>query len=188
MSLENSMREIGVIKDGHFKLESGRHSDCYIYKDQILHNPRLTLRMISMFVNTHQHILVDFITGPSMAGTCFAAMYAVLVNKPFVCPDKVVEDGVTRFRFRVQHKRFIKGKSGLIIDDIIKTGESIEDLVAEMIHCKAEPKKVFCIWNIGGWQELEHTSLINTKLDSWAVDECPMCVSGVPLIDPDIDM
>jgi len=204
----NLYKEHGVVLEGHFGLSSGRHSDRYINKDVIYCNPELleeTVNSIIDVVSTNVDPLgIDIVTGPAIAGAVLAIPTAMKMWKQFVYPEKKYEieyedymdhgEPHTRekiisnkiMEFRRGYDKILKGKRVLLVEDIITTGGSVKRTTDAIRLCGGTVVVVCAIWNRSGWQldDCENLALIDTKVDSWAPEDCPQCLDGFSLIDP----
>lgn len=175
-----------VIKEGHFILTSGKHSDKYINKDKVWQYPTISRIIINLLKVETSHFWFDVITGPALAGAVWAAPVSHLLKYPFVYPDKQFSG---RMLFRRGFDRYIENKRVLIIEDIVTTGSSIRKTVDSINRCNGKLAGIVSIWNRSGWRPKDHQikirSLINQPVDSWYESECPLCKSGnIPLTDP----
>lgn len=175
-----------VIKKGHFKLTSGKHSNQYINKDAIYSNPILfnkvimkMVRCLDPYINTF-----DVITGPAIAGAVLAAPISVqLFNKIFVYPEKINEEMI----FRRGYDKILKDKRVWLVEDIITTGSSVEKTIRTIKDCGGKVVGISAIWNRGfyGVDGIPLLSLINELILSYWPDECPYCREGkVSLTNP----
>jgi orotate phosphoribosyltransferase len=187
--------EKGVVKRGHFKLTSGKHSDLYINKDSIMYYPDLFKMVVIEFTAMIVQYTSDceVVTGPAVAGAVLAAPVSILSSKHFVYPEKIEDEPFAgdpskwwKMVFRRGYDKGIQGKKLLIIEDIITTGGSVIKTIEAIISNGGYPNDVFCIWNRSGWTYpgIEVSSLINKKVDSWWPEECPLCTQGIELQDP----
>lgn len=228
----------GVAKKGHFRLTSGRHSDIYISKDAIYCNPELFSATVGLleamsFVQQNYPELpastlnqeedIDIITGPAIAGAVLAAPIALRTGKIFVYLEKhrkpIVENGhLVEYRDVPQllreYSKMVAGKKVLLIEDIITTGESVNDTMKCIHEAGGQVVEVRCIWNRSGLQRFIGTrkgdnglegdfvpilSIINEKVESWEPEECPICyelatsditgeqTTAVLLTDPEVE-
>ena len=98
--LINFLKEQNIIKNGHFLLTSGLHSDTYIQKDDILIPPFVRNTVIDAiaqecdkYINVNSPYETNFynnyvIIGPATAGSSFAALVAHQVELPFLYCEK----------------------------------------------------------------------------------------------------
>lgn len=186
--MKDLLKKYGVIKTGHFKLSSGKHSNQYINKDAIYSNPMLFDKVlekmwykISEYENTF-----DIITGPAIAGAILAAPISIMFDKIFVYPEKVKEKFSENMIFRRGYDKILKGKRVWIVEDIVTTGGSIEKTINAVEKCNGSVVGISVIWNrgrryVGGFPTF---SLINEFVPSYWPDECPQCQAGEKLQDP----
>ena len=179
-----------IIKNGHFILRSGKHSDIYIEKTMITLFPclhREIIRKLSENISKiYRYNDYDIITGPAVAGISFAAPIAIELDKPFIFSEKINENN---FKFRPEFEKFIKNKRILIIEDIITTGNSILKLSEIMYSLGGITKSVFCIMNrnsklkeIKGYiypYSYPIHSLITKDIVNWNENECPTCIKNM---------
>lgn len=190
--------EKGVIKRGHFKLTSGKHSDLYINKDWIMYHPNLFKMVVFEFMGMIVRLLpeCEVVTGPAIAGAVMAAPVALLSTRHFVYPEKVDDSPVAgnpykwwKMVFRRGYGKGIQGKKVLVIEDIITTGGSVFKTIDAIKENGGDPIGVFCIWNRrADWDypDIKVFSLINKKVDAWWSQdgECPLCNQNIELQDP----
>ena len=178
------LEKYNVIKTGHFKLTSGKHSNQYINKDAIYSNPMLFNNVIMKMVRSLDSYfnMFDVITGPAIAGAILAAPISVQIfSKIFVYPEKI--DG--KMVFRRGYDRILEGKRVWIIEDVITTGGSVEKTIMAIRDCKGRVAGISVIWNRGIWfNNFMVLSLIKELVPSYWPDECPLCRRKIPLQDP----
>ena len=73
---ETLFRSSGALREGHFTLKSGRHSDAYLEKFQVLQDPAATSELCSFFAGLHTRrdgtASVDLVAGPTTGGVILA--------------------------------------------------------------------------------------------------------------------
>lgn len=197
--MKELFEEHNIIKTGHFKLTSGRHSNQYINKDAIYSNPMLFNKVVQRMwdkVNMYKDTF-DVITGPAIAGAVLVAPISLLLDKIFVYPEKIIyselandpNNGVIDteiMKFRRGYNKMLKGKRVWITEDIITTGRSIENTIDAVEKCGGMVVGISAIWNRGLYEiaDIPFLSLINERVVSYRPDECPNCKAGEILQDP----
>lgn len=182
----------GIVKTGHFKLTSGRHSDTYIHKDSIILDPYLreeVVKVMCKIICPGITPRTEVIVGPIMGALPFASIVAAKLQLPLVYPDKA-ENGLVILKRGFD--KFIKNKTVFIVEDIVTTGTSFMDLSSVIDAYGGEPIGVACIWNRGSLTPNRSgnqyfSAIINKQIDSWDQDRhgnCPDCAKGIPLTDP----
>src|SRR3954451_5859302 len=73
---ESLFRSSGALRDGHFILKSGRHSDAYLEKFQVLQDPAATSELCAFWAAGHRDgagsATVDLVAGPTTGGVILA--------------------------------------------------------------------------------------------------------------------
>jgi len=208
IELIKTLEDSNVIKSGHFGLTSGRHSDTYIHKDDILTNHILFKKIAKQITTIADSYFnnFDFITGPATAGAILASGVSMVGGYDLVYPERTITEvnvndytysdaeivGMRKIEvsstmeFRRGYDRAIKGKRILIIEDIITTGSSVIKTQRAILNCDAKIAGIIVIWNRTDWESplCNVESLINKSVDSWEPIECPLCKQGIPLQDP----
>lgn len=195
--MKELFEKYGVIKTGHFKLTSGKHSAQYINKDAIYSNPMLFDKVVTEMwdkINGYRHTF-DIITGPAIAGAVLAAPISLLFydripiypeQTIFVYPEKINEKMV----FRRDYDKVLKHKKVWVVEDIITTGNSVEKTIMAIRDCGGSVVGISAIWNRGAWKPnnligCQFLSLISEGVPSYWPDECPYCKENrIPLQDP----
>lgn len=183
INLKESFEKKNVIKNGHFKLTSGNHSDTYINKDSIFCIPELFESVIiEMSYTIKRNFNCDIITGPAIAGAVLAAPVSNFLSRIFVYPEKI--DG--KMVFRRGYDKILEDARVVIIEDIITTGGSIEKTIKAIHNNRAHVEGIIAIWNRTNWDTgiCPTISLINEHVMSWTPESCPLCADNIPLQDP----
>jgi orotate phosphoribosyltransferase len=198
--MKELFEKYGAIKNGHFKLTSGKHSNQYINKDAIYSNPILFNRVVMKMVQGLSLYLgtFDIITGPAIAGAVLAAPISLqLFDKIFVYPEKDVKiersndpnfifNETEIMKFRRGYDKISKDKRVWIIEDIITTGKSVEQTIDAVEKCGGGVVGISVIWNRGLYEieGIPLLPLINENVVSYWPDRCPSCKAGESLQDP----
>lgn len=181
-----TLKEIGAHKTGHFLLASGRHSDVYLEKFDLLRNPRATAAVCAGLVEAFAGEQVDVVVGPTTGGILLAFETARQMGVPAAYAERATEGGDAREIRR--GTTFEEGARVLVVDDILTTGGSVRETLAAL---NAHPVEVVGIGVLvdrsGGevrFGDVPLKALEQQKVDSWESETCPLCRDGVPLVKP----
>src|SRR5512140_3091345 len=144
---EALFRTSGALREGHFTLKSGRHSDAYLEKFQVLQDPAATSELCGFWAQGVRDRdgtpIVDLVAGPTTGGVMLAfetgrqlgtrAIFAEEVaGQPGEAPRREFRRGFT----------IAPGERVLLVDDILTTGGSllamipaVEAMGGEILTC-----------------------------------------------------
>jgi orotate phosphoribosyltransferase len=185
-SLIDRLVAVGAIKAGHFLLASGRHSDRYVEKFDLLRNPQATSEVCRGFAEAFRDTRIDVVVGPTTGGVILAFEVGRQLGVAAAYAERRT-DGAPGREFR-RGTTFAPGQRVLLVDDILTTGGSVRETLAALA---AEPVEVVAVAVLvdrsGGaisFGEVPLTALATLSVDTWEASECPLCASGVPLEKP----
>lgn len=179
------LRASGALKRGHFLLSSGRHSDQYIEKFDLLRNPGATSAVCASIANRFRAAAIDVVVGPTTGGVILAFEVARQLGVAAAYAERVADGGAGR-EFR-RGTVFTPGARVLVVDDILTTGGSVRETLAALADQPVAVAGVAVLVDrSGGRADLpgEWSALVTLDVASWAADDCPMCAQGVPLVKP----
>lgn len=184
-NMEALLSEVGALKHGHFLLASGRHSDRYIEKFDLLRQPRMTEIACAQIVDRVRELAPDVIAGPTTGGILLAFEVARQLGVSAAYAERA-EDGSARREFR-RGTRFAPGSRVLVIDDILTTGGSVRETLNALAEEDVEVVGVaLLVDRSGGAVDLGVPVIALSRLEipAWEADACPLCSEGVPLVKP----
>jgi orotate phosphoribosyltransferase len=180
------VRDIGALREGHFLLASGRHSDVYLEKFELLRNPRATEQVCARFVSAFSNVEIDVVVGPTTGGILLAFETARQMQLPAAYAERRAEGGEGREIRR--GTVFPSGARVLVVDDILTTGGSVRETLAALEAHEVEVVGIGVLVDRSGgevqFEDIPLTALAQQVIESWQPDHCPLCANGVPLEKP----
>ena len=194
---EELFRRSGALKEGHFLLKSGKHSERYLEKFLVLQDPAATSELCRFWAARHRNSdgtpMVDVVAGPTTGGVVLAFETARQLGVRAIFAEEVKDaDGTARREFR----RGFTIAQVLLVDDILTTGGSllamlpaVEAFGGEIVTCAVLADRS------GGLASLESPktgrsyplrALWQLQLPTYdpGSETCPACAAGVPLGRP----
>jgi orotate phosphoribosyltransferase len=186
IDLERLFFESGALKEGHFLLASGRHSDRYLEKFDLLRNPVATSQVLESLAAELSEWEIDVIVGPTTGGILLAFELARQLGLPAAYAERKGE-GLSGREIK-RGTVFTPGSKVFLIDDILTTGGSVAETLNAL---KDHPVEVVGIAVLADrsagtvrFGEIPLIPLLSLDIQSWTSDACPLCAQGVPLIKP----
>ncbi len=180
-----TLRASGALKQGHFVLSSGRHSDQYIEKFDLLRQPRATSEACRMISDRFRNERIDVVVGPTTGGVILAFEVARQLGVAAAYAERsVTSDAGREFR---RGTTFSSGSRVLVVDDILTTGGSLRETLEALSDHSIEIAAVAVLVDrSGGGVDLgvPYVALATMGIATWDVTECPLCRRGEPIIKP----
>jgi orotate phosphoribosyltransferase len=180
------LREIGALKRGHFLLTSGRHSDQYVEKFDLLRQPRATQAACGELIRRFGKAeAIDLVAGPSTGGIILAFEVARQLGLPAAYAERLAE-GASARAFK-RGTSISAGARVLVVDDIMTTGGSIRETLDALHRWDAEIAGIAVLVDRSGGTvsfEAPLTALATLIIDTWTPEDCPLCAEGAPLTKP----
>lgn len=197
---EALFRASGALRDGHFVLKSGRHSDAYLEKFQVLQDPAATSELCGFFAAARRDgdgaATVDLVAGPTTGGVILAFETGRQLGTRAIFAEEVAaDDGRPRRAFR-RGFTIEPGERVLLVDDILTTGGSLLAMIpaveaagGEIVECAV------LVDRSGGLATLTSpaTGRVYPLRSLWQLElptyepgaaTCPRCAAGDPAIKP----
>lgn len=176
MELEKLLRELQVLQEGHFVLNSGLHSRYYFQKFRILENPDATSQLCRLIAGKFRDANIEWVIGPTTGGI----VIAFEVARQMGVSTGFAEEREGR---RVVGRGFgIRGKRILVVDDVMTTGKSIiETLDAVREQGGVVAGVAVLIDRCGVQLPFEYYAAYRKVVENFEPANCPLCRENVPL-------
>ncbi len=174
-------KENDAIMEGHFRLSSGRHSDTYVQSVRVLQHPHLGQRLGDELAALYASEAVDVVIAPALGGVVIGYMVALALSRRMIFAER--RDGIFALR---RGQELASGERALIVEDVITTGGSVEEVAKLVREYDAEPVGVVALVERGPVTELtiRKKALIELEIQSWQPEDCPLCERGIKLDAP----
>ena len=179
------LRASGALKEGHFLLSSGRHSDRYVEKFDLLRDPAATSAACAMIVEQFRDHQIDVVVGPTTGGIILAFEIARQLGGAAAYAERSDGSGATR-EFR-RGTTFAAGSRVLVVDDILTTGGSVQETLDALQPHPVEVVAVVVLVDRASGRidfGVPLVSLVKMEIASWEPAACPLCAQGISLTKP----
>lgn len=179
MDLEKLLKDLRVLQEGHFVLNSGLHSEYYFEKFRILENPEAAGKLCSMIADKFKDKDIDWVIGPTTGGIIIAFEVARQMSKLAGFAEE-------REGKRIIGRGFdIKGKKVLIVDDVMTTGKSLIETIDAVKEKNAEIVGIAVLIDRSS-KEFPHEYFATYRkvVENYEPASCPLCKKDIALTKP----
>lgn len=178
------LKDVGALREGHFKLASGRHSAHYVQVAQLSQYPaRLQPLLESMRPRIESLGDVDAVFYPAIGALPVGQQLGLALEKRAFFAERNAENEMILRRGFECHA----GEKLLLAEDVITTGGTLKEIRVIAEEAGAEILGVCCVINRSGsstWEGLPLVSLIDLQFPTHAEDELPPELAAIPVYRP----
>ncbi|MEZ4553086.1 MAG: orotate phosphoribosyltransferase [Dehalococcoidia bacterium] len=176
-----ALEDSGAILEGHFQLNSGRHSDRYLEKFNLLQWPRYTEMVCQKIAQAMRHLEPETVAGPTTGGIILAYEVARQLGLRGIFAERASGGG----RAFQRDFRLRPGERVLVVDDVLTSGASVRETLAAVRTTGAASVGVAVLVDRSGgsarFGDLPFFAATEFALQTYEPGECPLCREGVPL-------
>ena len=178
-----------IVTESHIVYKSGLHGSTYVNKDALYPHTREVMRCCSAIAGWFAGDRVDAVIAPAVGGVILSQWTAF--NLTAMAGREVLsvyaeKDG-DGFAVRRGYDKLVMGKRLLVVEDVLTTGSSVASVIHAVRSLGGYVVGVGALCNrgrvtaesVGDIPRL--IALVNTPLEAWNEDACPLCTRGVPV-------
>ncbi len=175
-------RSTGALLEGHFVLTSGRHSDTYFQCAKVLQYPEYLTLFGRIIADHFENEKIDIVISPAIGGIVIGTDVGRQLGLKTIFTER--KDGTMKLRrgFEIE-----KGERILIVEDVLTTGGSINEVVEIVKKNKAHVAGVGVIVDRSGGSIKLHknqVAVLKHKTISFAENEIPGYLAEIPVQKP----
>lgn len=175
--------ESGALLTGHFILTSGKHSDKYFEKFDVLNQPRHVETLCRELAARLEATKPDVVLGPTTLGI----LMAFEVAKHLGIPAAYGEKGADGKRFLRRPAHIQPGQRVLVVDDVLTTGGSIRECITFVEEIGATLCGVGVLVDRSGGSidfGAPTTALLSMQVTAYEPDAVPDWLAAIPVKRP----
>lgn len=172
----------GVMKEGHFRLTSGKHSNRYMQCAQLMQYPEYTAEACRDLKEQMGDTKVDVVIGPATGAITLSYEMGRTMGTRALFAERENGQMTLRRNFMIE-----PGEQVLVVEDVITTGGSVKEVIEVVKSCGGEVVGVACIVNRSAGRAdfgAKLFSLIELEIQTYEPDACPLCQQGIPVVKP----
>ena len=179
-------KEADALLQGHFKLTSGKHSEWYFEKIRLIENPAALNKIVDLLVDRIRsgEMAFDYVISPAYGAITIGFLTALKLGKRFAFTQRVEE----KMAFRPGWTGLVPGMTAIVVEDILTTGGSIQEVVTCLKEKGIAVAGTFVLVDRTAGAVLVEGrpigSLLALKVEAYDPESCPLCRAGVPLTKP----
>ncbi|MGB7295777.1 MAG: orotate phosphoribosyltransferase [Candidatus Aminicenantales bacterium] len=179
-------KEADALLQGHFRLTSGKHSEWYFEKIRLIEKPAVLNKIVDLLVDLikSEKKEFDYVVSPAYGAIAIGFLAALKMGKRFAFSQRVEE----KMTFRPGWSGLGAGTRAIIVEDILTTGGSIQEVVESVLQRGVGIAGIYVLVDrTAGAVAIEGesvSSLLALKIEAYEADACPFCKAGVPLTKP----
>lgn len=179
-------KEADALLQGHFKLTSGKHSEWYFEKIRLIEKPAALGKIVDLLIERirGENKEFDYVISPAYGAIAIGFLAALRLGKRFAFTQRIEE----KMAFRPGWSGLDAGTRAIIVEDILTTGGSIQEVVECLKQKGVTLAGVYVLVDrTGGAVTIEGQpvgSLLALKVEAFEPGACPFCRAGVPLTKP----
>ncbi|MFL2982955.1 MAG: orotate phosphoribosyltransferase [Candidatus Neomarinimicrobiota bacterium] len=174
-------RSTDALLEGHFVLTSGRHSASYFQCAKVLQYPEYLTAFSIMLSDEFEPTSPDVVISPAVGGIVLGTEVGTQLGCRTIFAERKNDKMVMRRGFEIE-----KGERVLIIEDVITTGGSVQEVMDMVIEMGAEIVGVGVLVNRSDGVRLHKNqySIVELEAVSYGGNEVPVELSAIPIQKP----
>ncbi len=180
--IETVLKKTGALMEGHYLLSSGLHSPIYWEKFRILEKPADTEILCKLIASHFKNNKVDLVAGPTVGGIIIAYEVARQLGVRGIYAERGREGRVFRRGFTIT-----KGDNVLVVDDVLTTGSSIQEMLSVVNNTGGNVVGVGVLVNRASAPPdfgVPFFSCFKLAAPTFRPEDCPLCKAGTALVKP----
>ena len=175
-------RSTGALLEGHFVLTSGRHSDTYFQCAKVLQYPEYLTLFGRIIADRFEDDKIDVVISPAIGGIVIGTDVGRQLGVKTIFTER--KDGTMKLRRNFEIE---KGERILVVEDVLTTGGSINEVIKIVIENKGKVTGVGVVVDRSGViikLHKDQVAVLEYKTNSFTESEVPRYLSEITVEQP----
>jgi orotate phosphoribosyltransferase len=180
-------------RTGHFKLESGHHSNHWLDLETLCLLPSRIQPFAAQLANRLRPYNIEGVCGPLNEGAFVALMTALALGCEYTYAERFAQpqsNGLFPVEYRIPKTlhSIVRGKRIAIVNDVISAGSAVRGTLNDLRRHEAQVVVVASLLVMGKEfsifaheNKLPFESLAEVPFEMWTPEECPLCRGSSPV-------
>ncbi len=175
-------RDTNALLEGHFVLSSGRHTSSYFQCAKVLQYPEYLTAFSIMIADEFEKYKPDVVISPAIGGIVLGTEVGTQIGSRTIFAERKNGKMVLRRGFSIS-----PGEKVLIVEDVITTGGSVNEVVKIIEEMKGKIIGVGVLVDRSNGAVKIHSnqySIVNLNVESFVESDIPSDLSKIPIQKP----
>lgn len=175
-------KETNALLEGHFVLASGLHSPHYFQCAKVLQFPKYLHLLAGDIAKHYEYSEVELVISPAVGGIVVGTEVGRVLGARTIFAER--EQGVMKLRRGFEIK---KGERVLVVEDVVTTGGSVDEIIKLIHEAEAKLVGVGCIVDRSNGKakfDGKFYSVIEMEVQTFPADAVPEWLASVPVSKP----
>ncbi|MFZ4621081.1 MAG: orotate phosphoribosyltransferase [Bacteroidota bacterium] len=175
-------KETDALLEGHFVLTSGLHSPHYFQCAKVLQYPKYLHLLAGDIAKHYEYSEVEVVISPAVGGIVVGTEVGRVLGVRTVFAER--ENGVMKLRRGFDIK---KGERVLVVEDVVTTGGSVDEVCALVKNSDAKLVGIGCIVDRSNGKaqfDAKFYSVMEMDVQTYPAENIPAELAAVPISKP----
>jgi len=175
-------KETNALLEGHFVLTSGLHSPHYFQCAKVLQYPKYLHLLAGDIAKHYEYSEVEVVISPAVGGIVVGTEVGRVLGVRTIFAER--ENGVMKLRRGFDVK---KGERVLVVEDVVTTGGSVEEVCKLVTDSDAKLVGIGCIVDRSNGKakfDAKFYSVMEMDVQTYKAEEIPESLAAIPISKP----
>lgn len=175
-------KETHALLEGHFVLTSGLHSPQYFQCAKVLQYPKYLHLLAGDIASHYEYSEVELVISPAIGGIVVGTEVGRVLGVRTIFAER--EEGAMKIRRGFEIR---KGERVLIVEDVVTTGGSVDEIIGLVQAAEAKVIGVGCIVDRSNGKanfNAKFYSTMEMEVKTFPADAVPEWLSNIPVSKP----